>query len=388
MSEVFLFVTVNMRWALCYAALEALLVASPVAGYVNEKGLDVVKTVTLPNGQVIDWVRKESQGEIASPPPSTSAGKAPKLVAQHAFNDNTRGPEGTVPILRNSGINLPKKLPPNSSKKSSRVYPRQYQGQHWYVSTSEIVDNNGGSASLSMFKAYVQSSGDFSLLQTAVIHESNGGSVPIQTLESGWINYPDQVRNPHLFTFFTTNGYSQDGDNIGGWNTDQKGWVQVDSSIYPGIELSPLSVVGGDQHEVSIRYNLHNGSWWLGVNEKWVGYYPANLYSQGGNDPSDTLETKANQINWYGEIYQSESALTTTDMGSGHFAKDGYGKAAYFHNLLYTDTNGQDQVYDGSQGTVVSDSQRYSIDAHWNTAEAWGSYFFLGGPGAGGQIGG
>lgn len=157
-----------MRLALCCAAIKALLVAYPVAGYVNDKGFDVIRTVTLPNGQVIDWVRKESQGEIASPPPSLPSAKAPKVAVQHAFDETARGPDGTVPILRDSGIRMNKMLPPSSPEKSSRIYRRQNKDKHWYANSAQVVDNYGSSASMSMFKPYVQSDTDFSLLQTAV----------------------------------------------------------------------------------------------------------------------------------------------------------------------------------------------------------------------------
>lgn len=41
----------------------------------------------------------------------------------------------------------------------------------------------------------------------------------MQTVEAGWIVYPDRFGgdyNPHLFTYYTTNGYGKEGDNIGG----------------------------------------------------------------------------------------------------------------------------------------------------------------------------
>jgi hypothetical protein len=267
------------------------------------------------------------------------------------------------------------------------LHARQNQNKHWYVGTSEAVDNRGGSGSMSMFRPYVQSSGDFSLIQMALVHPSAGPNMPSQSIEAGWINFPDQVSNPHLFTYFTTNDYREDGDCKGGWNTDYKGWVQVDSYVYPGMELWPLSVVGGEQHELQIRYTLHNGGWWLAVNHRWIGYYPAKMFTPKGGDPSATLEYKAREIYWYGEVYQAEAALTTTDMGSGHFAQEGYGRAAYVHNLVYIDTWGYDRMYDGSQGVIVSDPNRYSIDMHWRSSRFWGTSFYLGGPGAGGQIG-
>ena len=365
-----------MRWTIPTLSLFGL-----AAGYINSHGHDVVKTVTLPNGQVIDWVRKGSLGQVAPLPPFAPDHAAKAQAIAPVFDDKDRGPPGTVPIARSLHTLPMKQLPGGNSR-----VKRQNAGQHWYVSTEEHVDNNGGVASMSMFKAFVAENDDFSLLQTAVIR-NNVPSIGLQTVESGWINYPDQTANPHLFTFFTTNNYQSFGDNVCGWNTDVKGWVQVDDTYYPGIELTPLSVVDGDQHELQVRYQLVNGSWWLGVNGKWAGYYPAKLFTRGSNQPEQTLESSANQINWYGEIAQSEDAQTTTDMGSGHFAKDGYGKAAYLRNLKYTDTGGADQDYDGSSGTVVSDPKRYSIDAYWDQDAQWGNHFFLGGPGAGGQIG-
>jgi len=345
--------------------------------------LRVAKSVTLDNGQIIDWVYKDSQGLVASPPPFLPGGSGPM---RSVFNETTIGPKGTVPILRSSTKNARVKRPPlTSTSVGPRITGRQYSGQHWYVSTAETTDNLGGSAFLSMFKAFVAENDDFSLLQTAVIRGiPNFG---IQTVEAGWINYPDQKQSPHLFTFFNTNNYRTIGDYLAGWNTEVKGWVQVDRQYFPGIELAPLSVVGGDQHELHVRYLLHNASWWLGVNGRWAGYYPANLFTTNGNSAEATLETKSDRINWYGEIFQAESAETTTDMGSGHYAADGYGRAAYMHNITYTDMGGNDQNYDGSQGTQVDDPQRYSIDAHFLDNGSWGSYFFLGGPGAGGQIG-
>lgn len=373
-----------MRWQLLNAVTATLLTSTVSASYVHDQGLPVEKTVTLEDGQIIDWVKKEIQGEIAKPPPSLINNKV--LIANLSpFNETTQGPEGTVPIPRSNG-KLPKtKVAP--PRRTSRVTARQYADQHWYSSSLQSVNSHGSSAALSMFSPYVANNNDFSLLQTAVAHQ-NVPNVGIQTLEAGWINYPAQVARPHLFTFFTTNAYQSYGDNVCGWNTEYRGWVQYDNSYYPGMELSPLSVVNGAQQNLQIQYRLDNGNWWLAVNGKWVGYYPANMFVTKGNAAGSTLADHADTIFWYGEIYQSEGSLTTTDMGSGHFANEGYGKAAYIRNILVTGTDDRDGDYDGSAGVSVSDPNRYTIDTHFRSGQSWGSYFFLGGPGAGGVIGG
>ncbi|KAJ3498655.1 hypothetical protein NLG97_g944 [Lecanicillium saksenae] len=374
-----------MRWQLLNAITATVLTSTATASYVHDQGLPVEKTVTLSDGQIIDWVKKDIQGNIAQPPAALSHSRSFKKLNLSPFNETTQGPPGTVPIPRSNGrLPTTKVAPPHGS---SRVKARQNANKHWYSSSSQSANSHGSSAALSMFKAYVANNNDFSLLQTAVVH-LDVPNVGIQTVEAGWINYPAQTANPHLFSFFTTNAYQSYGDYVSGWNTEYRGWVQYDNEYYPGMELSPLSVVGGDQHNLQIQYKLESGNWWLAVNGKWVGYYPASMFVTRGNSAGVTLADHANTVDWYGEIYQSEDSMTTTDMGSGHFASEGYGKAAYIRNILITGTDDRDTDYDGSAGVVVSDTNRYTIDTHFKSGQSWGSYFFLGGPGAGGVIGG
>lgn len=355
----------------------------------TERNMTVVKTTVLKNGQIIDWVHREDQGIIADPP-SFPPGESTLLATQslNTFKGSAAGPDGTVPILRSSGKVSAMKGNPNAKKQpASRITKRGYEGKHWYVSTADAGDNLGTSATLSMYKAFVESDDDFSLLQTAV-SRNNVPKVGVQTVEVGWINYPTQVRNPHLFTFFTTNGYQAFGDYLCGWNTEYQGWVQYDNSYYPGMEMTPLAVVDSVQAEFAITVRLVGGNWWVGINGKWIGYYPGNLFTRDGNPSSATLETKSTQVNWYGEILQSQSQLTTTDMGSGHFANEGNKKSAYIRQIRVVDLSGQAFDYDGSQQVIVDDPKRYSISANFNSGSNWGSYFFVGGPGAGGVIGG
>jgi hypothetical protein len=368
--------------------------AAPVSQYTEHAmrkraGLNVVKRTVTSENTVIDWVPIESQGKIATAPPappaakhgglSTSSFNGSKPMAELQYPGAELGPPGTVPIPQVSAEYLAnvatKSLPDLRSTKK-----RQNQNVHWYVSSNQNVNNIGGSAVYSLYKAYVANGGDFSLLQTAVTKSST--SKGSQTLEAGWINYPNQVSQPHLFTFYTTNGYANQADNQGGWNQDVAGWVQTDSQIFPGTVFSPLSTDGGDQYEIQIQYQLFQGNWWLFVLDRWIGYYPASLFSNGVSGSS--LATGSDVIFYYGEIYQNEGPLTTTDMGSGRFANTGFGHSAYIHNMVYQDGNG---YHDYTAGFWDSDSGRYS---HQNSLSGtnWNAYTYLGGPGAGGVTGG
>lgn len=152
------------------------------------------------------------------------------------------------------------------------------------------------------------------------------------------------------------------------------------------MSFTPLSTIGGAQYDIKIQWLLYQGNWWLFVLDRWIGYYPASLFG-ANTDASNSLQQGADAINYYGEIYDSHASLTTTDMGSGHFPDQGYGKSAYIRNMVYTDSNGNDQRYDGSRGIVVSDTNRYQMKADWSSTGSWGSYMYLGGPGAGRLVG-
>jgi hypothetical protein len=357
--------------------------------------LPIVKTTTTSKGQVLDWVPLESQGKIARPPPLSILNRAPTvrdaaLVA--GIKPHDAGPAGTVPILRAHGPTKPMKRPPRLEDNNATAVAakRSYNGQHWYASTAQAVDNHGGTATYSIFRAFVQRPSDFSLLQVAVIRNNAahaGTSPKSQTVEAGWITYPDQVTEPHLFSFFTTNNYEAYGDDVCGWNRDVTGWVQVDSDIYPGVPFAPLSTIGGASYEADVGFYYYQGNWWLSTLGRFIGYYPGGLFSRDVN-PADTLNHHSDQINFYGEIYNSEDEMTTTDMGSGEFPEAGFARAAYMRKIAYYDAEDKWQNYDGSMGVIVSDSNRYRLVANWNSGTDWGSYIYLGGPGAGGVVGG
>ncbi|KAF2111831.1 hypothetical protein BDV96DRAFT_690195 [Lophiotrema nucula] len=389
------------RLFLALLSLHGLSTAIPVDGPLPNRNLRTVKRQTLSDGSQIDWVPLDSQtpsGKVASPPPGSLSPKIAIVNSNDPLQPKAelqlpgaeQGPAGTVPVLVADNATLPmqrsKSAPPGSPGAELR---KRAVGDHWYASSAQAVNNHGGSASYSIYKAWTESDNDFSLLQVAVTRYNvpkpgDNSQTATQTLEAGWINYPAQIQSPHLFTFFTTDGYQTLADNKGGWNRDVAGWVQVDSQIFPGTAFGPLSVRGGAQYEIKIQYLLYQGNWWLWALDRWIGYYPASLFSNG-TPAAGSLADHSDHIHYYGEIYDSHPQLTKTDMGSGNFPEAGFGQAAFMRKLVYTDTNEADQYYDGSGAIIVSDTNRYRMVTQFGNRDDWGSYMYLGGPGAGGQ---
>lgn len=372
--------------------------------YFEERYLrrEIVKTTRTPSGQIIDWVPIESQcrsGRIARPPAN-----APRLVAgtepathltrfELERKDAERGPSGTVPMLRRdfSKLHTDRSLADYLSKHGrarKRLVPlangfpfvEPEIGGHAYALTGQTIHCFGGEGNLSAWDPYTQSSNDFSLMQTGLANNESG---TLETAEGGWQVFQDLYGDwaAHLFVFYTTNGYSQEGDNIGGYNQDVDGWVQVDNTIFPGTTSSPTSTPGGDQYIMQIKYQLFEGNWWFRCNGRWIGYYPGGLW-EGNQSVFDNLADHASLVSFWGEVYDSEGGHTKTDMGSGYWAQDGWTLAAYQSNLLVqTDPGGSLADYNGVG--FVSDPNMYDLRTQMKSGTSWGSYFWAGGPGAG-----
>lgn len=353
------------------------------------------------SGQVLDWLPLESQvrgGKIASPPSED---------VPYEFTDTERralptrfelqepraehGPRGTVPLVRKEidlirpdvslndwlakGPHAQRSAPPDCPR--LQQFP-QTDSVHKYAFTSQTVPAYGTEGEINAWDPYVEWPDEFSLGQLAL---SRGSEDSMQTLEVGHQEYRDLYGDwvPHLFVFYTTNHYTQQGDNKGGYNQDVDGWVQYSNSIYPEAKSTPLSQFGSAQYVMSIKVQLWEGNWWVRINGQWIGYYPASLYSANG------LRSQADRVAWYGEVVDSaHDGTTRTDMGSGHWPYEGWQRCAFMSNLRYQSTaKGAMARYKGN--AWASNPMCYAVEEHFSNTDSWGSYLWWGGSGKNSQ---
>ena len=106
-----------------------------------------------------------------------------------------------------------------------------------------------------------------------------------------------------------------------------------DSSVYPGAGFAAVSTPGGDQYDVFMKFQLFDGNWWLMAGDRWIGYYPAQLYAASGAGSS--LADHSNAVAFFGEVFDSEEIAgpTSTTMGSGQWAESQWPWAAFQRNL-------------------------------------------------------
>ncbi|KAL3537490.1 hypothetical protein ACH5RR_000856 [Cinchona calisaya] len=227
----------------------------------------------------------------------------------------------------------------------------------------------GAKATISVWNPRVQDPKEFSLSQIWIL---GGPDSNLNTIEVGWTVYPHLFGddNTRLFTYWTSDNYR----STGCYNLHCSGFVQTNSHLALGGSLNPFSTYHGSQFEITIlvwkdpKQNL----WWLKYGTEIIGYWPTSLFKY--------LKDSASLIEWGGEVLNNKlnGQHTTTKMGSGHFAEEGYQGASYFRNL---------QVVDGSNhlrppGVIRVIAERpkcYNILLQKNNN--WGDYFFYGGPG-------
>jgi hypothetical protein len=372
--------------------------------------LEVVTTTRTPRGQVVDWVPREHlapDGKVADPPsddgvdlgfldePADGREVRPTQLLRFELETDgvERGPDGTVPVPRRnlaaiaSTVSLQDFL--SKHGRAAVLRPDGLGDEialpedgtvHKYAYSAQWVTAYGCEGNINAWDPYLEWSNEFSLGQCAMARGSGGGK---QTIEAGHQEYRDLYGDwvPHLFVFYTTNGYTSQGDNKGGYNQDVDGWVQYSRSVYPEALSSPLSSFGGTQYIMNLKWQLWQGNWWLRCNGNWIGYYPASLFSTSG------LRSEAEKVAWYGEIVDSGShaGTTRTDMGNGHWPYEGWQHCAYMANIAYQSTTGGSMSRYDPGSIYASHPTCYGIEGHFHNTGSWGPYFWWGGSGRNSQ---
>ncbi|XP_047974822.1 uncharacterized protein LOC125217039 [Salvia hispanica] len=369
-----------------------------------------VLTIQSPDGDIIDCVHKKRQPALDHPllkhhKIQRVPSRMPKEVEMEKTNGSTsvdgfRGvwqmwhqkgqlcPKGTVPVRRSSMQDvLRAKSLYDFGKKSVQFLPLAATTTGGGAAVPNIAGNGhehaiayttssdaiyGAKATINVWDPSVERSSEFSLSQIWVLSGSFDGS-DLNSIEAGWQVSPEMYGDsrPRLFTYWTSDAY----EATGCYNLLCSGFVQTSSRIAIGAAISPVSSVAGDQFDITILIwkDPKSGNWWLGFGDRTlVGYWPVELFTH--------LSDRATMVEWGGEVVNSrpDNQHTSTQMGSGRFAQEGFGKASYFRNLEIVDSDNS-LISARDITTLAENINCYNIKNSYN--DRWGTYFYYGGPG-------
>ncbi|XP_022151755.1 uncharacterized protein LOC111019661 [Momordica charantia] len=348
-----------------------------------------VKTIQSPDGDLIDCVISHHQPAFDHP---LLKGQKPLDLPERPYDRSPSGggasetfqlwsmsgescPEGTVPIRRTREKDM---LRASSVQRFGRKVRRRRirrdstsNGHEHAVGFVSGEQYYGAKASINVWAPRVTNQYEFSLSQMWVISGSFGDD--LNTIEAGWQVSPELYGDnyPRFFTYWTSDAYQATGC----YNLLCSGFVQTNSRIAIGAAISPTSSYNGGQFDISLLVwkDPKHGNWWLEFGSGvLVGYWPAFLFTH--------LQSHATMIQFGGEVVNSRASgfHTATQMGSGHFAGEGFGKASYFRNLQVVDWD--NSLIPLSNLKVLADHPNcYDIQGGIN--RVWGNYFYYGGPG-------
>ncbi|XP_061342594.1 protein neprosin-like [Gastrolobium bilobum] len=365
-----------------------------------------VLTIESPDGDLIDCVHKRKQLALDHPllknhkiqkePTEMPRGMNVTIDENGSISTSTLGgawqmwhrngtrcPKGTVPMRRSTVHDvLRAKSLYDFGKKQRGVPPSRRSDapdvltsnghEHAIAYTGSSEEIYGAKATINVWDPSIQAMNEFSLSQIWILSGSFDGP-DLNSIEAGWQVSPELYGDsrPRLFTYWTSDSYQATGC----YNLLCAGFIQTTSRIAIGAAISPVSSYAGNQYDITILIwkDPKVGNWWMSFGDNTlVGYWPAELFTH--------LADHATMVEWGGEVVNSKAngQHTSTQMGSGHFAEDGFGKASYFRNLEIVDVDNS-LSYVQSISTLAENTNCYDIQKSYSNE--WGTYFYYGGPG-------
>uniref|UniRef100_A0A0E0C3G6 Neprosin PEP catalytic domain-containing protein n=1 Tax=Oryza meridionalis TaxID=40149 RepID=A0A0E0C3G6_9ORYZ len=208
----------------------------------------------------------------------------------------------------------------------------------------------GTKVTINVWKPKIATSGDFSLAQLWITAGSYANK-DLNTIEAGWQVYPAMYRDDktRLFIYWTHDAYNRTGC----YNLACSGFIQTNPQFVIGGSISPVSIYGGTQYVYD-----------------YLVWKPSSIFTRLRTGVADTVE-------WGGEVY---SPRITTPMGSGHFPKEGFGKATYSRAIQVVGSSNHLKPPKGV-GLIAPLPNYYNVIAGSSSTTSWGTYIYYGGPG-------
>ncbi|KAI9085550.1 hypothetical protein K1719_032393 [Acacia pycnantha] len=255
-----------------------------------------------------------------------------------------------VSILKQPAFDHPK-LKNHKIKMRPSSYPKVYvRGDDRYY---------GGKATINTWNPSVQF-GEFSVSQIWLLNDDDVANT--NTIEAGWQVNPQLYgdNTTRLFTYWT----DDNGKTTGCYDLLCSGFVQHDAGVAVGASITPLSIYGNQSAQAAMKRSGRESDRILAFGS----VLSTLLQCNGGRVGGEVINTRSNGQN------------TATQMGSGHFPAEGYGKASFFANIKIVNDKNQ-MVSPNNTLTSIDRPNCYDIKPDYSDDPEWASYFFFGGPG-------
>ncbi|XP_049933835.1 uncharacterized protein LOC116254997 [Nymphaea colorata] len=300
-----------------------------------------VKTIQSGDGDVIDCICIYEQPSLFHPSlmnheiqmrPMTlperemEEGSRPRRQFKQAWHKKGRCPKGTIPIVRSRVLDERRTIERLFVSSNDQITFSSSGPVHEFAAVEGKFDEDygvfGASADISVWNPMVLP-GEFSCNMVSVA-SGDGGQIH-EYIAAGWIVY---------------------------------------DSLYGDFETRLFTY-----------WSDFRDDWWLQVNGELVGYWPSSLFGY--------LNFWANTTLYGGQIYNTVPGgyHTLTQMGSGRFADEGYGRSCLISHIQYV--NGDRKFKRLPDAAIVEDRPEcYSlVYIGEDFMNKYGQFLYSGGPG-------
>ncbi|XP_047151089.1 uncharacterized protein LOC124823014 [Vigna umbellata] len=153
------------------------------------------------------------------------------------------------------------------------------------------------------------------------------------------------------------------------------GFVQTSKEIFIGRSIGTISQYGGRLCVLafSITQDPITKNWWISIDNKPIGYFPAKLFSN---------MSSANEVGWGGRT-RTHPGTQSPKMGSGHFPHDDNPTHACYYKQISIQDNERKthgvKVYEANSFTDKPNC--YDVRYYGNKGPHFGNILMFGGPG-------
>ncbi|XP_022642953.1 uncharacterized protein LOC106774694 [Vigna radiata var. radiata] len=199
----------------------------------------------------------------------------------------------------------------------------------------------------------------------------NGPIESTNKISLGWHVIPQLYGDygTHYFTSWTSDNYKKTGC----YNIECAGFVQTSKELYPGIRLGNLSVYGGPTYaaSLSISQDKVTKNWWISIENKFIGYFPAKLFSN---------MSSADEVGWGGRT-RTHPGTHSPQMGSGYFPDNNVSHACFFKQISIQHSSRKSHGPKSYETHSFSDNPNcYDVRYYGDTGPYYGYTLLFGGP--------
>ncbi|XP_047159023.1 uncharacterized protein LOC124829506 [Vigna umbellata] len=169
--------------------------------------------------------------------------------------------------------------------------------------------------------------------------------------------------------------HSNNFGKTGCYNVRCAGFIQTSKELYLGARIANISVYGGPTYEfpLSISQDPVSKNWWLSIDNKFIGYFPAKLFNN---------MSSAEEVGWGGRT-RTHFGTHSPQMGSGSFPYDNLlTHACFFRHVSIQDASRKSREARPYQTNSFTDKPNcYGVRYYGDVRHIYGYMVLFGGPG-------